>query len=115
MSDSVRYKLTIAYRGTRYHGWQAQPAMDTYKGDAPAAGEGIPTVQETLQRCLGEIVGHPVTLTGSSRTDAGVHAKAQVGHFDTPAVHIPPDGLRAAVNARLPSDILIRTLEAVPE
>jgi len=60
-------------------------------------------------------VRHPVKLVGSSRTDAGVHAKAQVCHFDTPAVHIPPDGLRAAVNARLPSDILIRTLEPVPD
>jgi tRNA pseudouridine38-40 synthase len=115
MSVTQRYKLTIAYRGTRYHGWQCQPAMESYKGDAPPAGEGIPTVQESLQRTLGQVVGHPVSLSGSSRTDAGVHAKGQVAHFDTPSVHIPPEGLRRAVNARLPSDILIRTIEAVPD
>ena len=110
-----RYKLTIAYRGTRYHGWQAQAASDTYTGDPPPAGEGIPTVQESLQRALGQVVGHPVTLSGSSRTDAGVHAKGQVAHFDTPAVQIPQEGLRRAVNSRLPPDILIRTIEPVPD
>jgi tRNA pseudouridine38-40 synthase len=109
-----RYKLTIAYRGTRYHGWQAQAAMDTYKGDPPPPGEGIPTIQESLQRAMGEVVGHPVTLQGSSRTDSGVHAKGQIATFDTPSVHIPIEGLRRAVNARLPTDILIHKLEPVP-
>ena len=52
---------------------------------------------------------------GSSRTDAGVHAKGQLAHFDTDQLQIPPDGLRRAANARLPDDILIRTIEAVPE
>jgi tRNA pseudouridine38-40 synthase len=115
MPATQRYKLTIAYRGTRYHGWQSQPAMDTYKGATPPAGEGIPTIQETLQRSLGEVVGHPVMLSGSSRTDAGVHAKGQVAHFDTPSVQIPVEGLRRAVNARLPPDILIQRLEPVPD
>jgi tRNA pseudouridine38-40 synthase len=115
MPDTQRYKLTIAYRGTRYHGWQAQQMLDSYKGEQPPAGEGIPTIQETLQRTLGAVAGHPVTLSGSSRTDAGVHAKGQVAHFDTPSVHIPPEGLRRAANSRLPPDILIRTLEPVPE
>jgi tRNA pseudouridine38-40 synthase len=115
MSPTQRYKLTIAYRGTRYHGWQSQLAADTYKGEAPAPGEGIPTVQESLQRSLGQVVGHPVTLSGSSRTDAGVHAKGQVAHFDTTSVHIPQEGLRRAVNSRLPPDILIRTIEPVPD
>src|SRR5688572_14856850 len=115
MDGTQRYKLTIAYRGTGYHGWQCQPAMDTYKGETPPAGEGIPTVQESLQRTLGEVCGHPVTLCGSSRTDAGVHAKGQVAHFDTPSVQIPPEGLRRAVNARLPPDILVRAIEAMPD
>jgi tRNA pseudouridine38-40 synthase len=115
MQPTQRYKLTIAYRGTHYHGWQAQAASATYKGPAPAAGEGIPTVQAALQRALGEVCGHPVGLSGSSRTDAGVHAKGQVAHFDTPSVQIPPEGLRRAVNARLPADVLIRTIEAVPD
>ena len=110
-----RYKLTIAYRGTRYHGWQQQPALATYKGDAPPPGSGIPTIQETLNRAVGEIVGHPVMIVGSSRTDAGVHAKSQIAHFDTTQTQIPPAGLMHAVNDHLPPDVLIRQIEPVPE
>jgi tRNA pseudouridine38-40 synthase len=111
-----RYKLTIAYRGTKYHGWQHQaPNPLTWKGEWPPEGEGIPTVQEALTRAIGGVVNHPVTLVGSSRTDAGVHAKGQVAHFDTDQVQIPHEGLRRAVNARLPEDILIRAIEPVPE
>src|SRR4051794_2705558 len=72
-----RYKLTIAYRGTRYHGWQTQPMMKTYKGTPPPEGHGIPTIQEIVRRTVAGIVDHPIILTGSSRTDAGVHAKGQ--------------------------------------
>jgi tRNA pseudouridine38-40 synthase len=114
MPEIQRYKLTIAYRGTRYHGWQSQPALDSYKGETPAPGEGIPTIQETLQRAMGQVVGHPVMLSGSSRTDAGVHAKGQCATFDTTSVHIPIEGMRRAINARLPSDILIPRIEPVP-
>ena len=110
-----RYKLVIAYRGTRYHGWQQQPAMENWVGEPPPAGQGIPTIQEELTRALVSVVQHPVTVTGSSRTDAGVHAKGQVVHFDTHQVQIPREGLRRAVNARLPSDILIRQIRPVPE
>lgn len=110
-----RYKLILAYRGTNYHGWQTQPANELWKGDQPARGEGIPTIQETVTRALGSVVGHPVKLIGSSRTDAGVHAKAQVAHFDTDQVQIPVRGLRMAVNARLPSDIVIKRIDAVPD
>lgn len=106
-----RYKLTVAYRGTRYHGWQRQVTPPTWKGPVDAAGGGIPTVQETLQRAIATVVGHPVDVLGSSRTDAGVHAKAQVAHFDTDRTQIPLDGLRRAVNARLPGDILVREIE----
>jgi tRNA pseudouridine38-40 synthase len=107
--------LTIAYRGTHYHGWQWQAANPrTWKGDAPPEGCGIPTVQETLARAIQGVVGHPISLAGSSRTDAGVHAKGQVAHFDTDRVQIPPDGLRRAVNARLPDDIVIRDIRPVP-
>jgi len=115
MQPTQRYKLTIAYRGTRYHGWQVQQATDTYKGPPPAEGRGIPTVQGSLQRAMGEVCGHPVSLSGSSRTDAGVHAKGQVAHFDTPSVQIPPEGMRRAINARLPPDILVRAIEPVPD
>jgi tRNA pseudouridine38-40 synthase len=106
-----RYKLTIAYRGTRYHGWQRQAANALYKGPRPPQGEGIPTVQEVLERALVSVVHHPVALVGSSRTDAGVHAKGQVAHVDTDQTQIPPEGLRRAANARLPDDILIRSIE----
>jgi tRNA pseudouridine38-40 synthase len=108
-----RYKLTIAYRGTRYHGWQSQPLQEYFSGPAPEPGEGTPTVQETLARTIAMILGHPVRLIGSSRTDAKVHAKGQIAHLDTDQVQIPPDRLRVAVNDQLPDDILIRRIEPV--
>jgi tRNA pseudouridine38-40 synthase len=110
-----RYKLILAYRGTNYHGWQMQPANELWKGEKPPEGAGIPTVQETVMRALHSVVGHPVNLVGSSRTDAGVHAKAQLAHFDTDQLQIPIKGLRDAANARLPADILIKSLEPAPE
>ena len=111
----MRYKLLVAYRGTRYHGWQQQPALDTYRGDPPPPGAGIPTIQETLAAALGTVVAHPVSVVGSSRTDAGVHAKGQIAHFDTSAIQIAPEALRRAVNHRLPADILVRSIEPVPD
>jgi tRNA pseudouridine38-40 synthase len=114
MAPSQRYKLTLSYRGTNYHGWQSQAVTENYKGDVPK-GQGIPTIQETLGRAIASVVGHPVLPVGSSRTDAGVHAKGQIVHFDTERVQIPREGLRRAVNAALPPDIVIRTLEAVPD
>src|SRR4051812_28772758 len=109
-----RHKLTIAYRGTHYHGWQWQAANQYYKGPRPAEGEGIPTIQETVERAVKEVVRHPISVIGSSRTDSGVHAKGQVAHFDTDQVQIPPLGLRRAINAALPDDIVIRDVEPVP-
>ena len=104
-----RYKITIAYRGTKYHGWQKQLPVDTYKGPPPGEGEGIPTIEETLSRALVSVVKHPVVLSGSSRTDSGVHAKGQVAHFDTDQVQIPVTGLLSAANHALPEDIVFRT------
>lgn len=109
-----RYKLTIAYRGTRYHGWQRQAWLDSYKGKRPPEGEGIPTIQETVSRAIVSVVRHPINLVGSSRTDAAVHAKGQVAHFDTDQTQIPIAGLQRAINARLPEDIFIRRVEPVP-
>jgi tRNA pseudouridine38-40 synthase len=109
-----RYKLTIAYRGTRYHGWQTQALPASFREALPE-GQGLPTIQETLSRTLAGVVGHPVFIIGSSRTDSGVHAKGQVAHFDTDQTQIPIDGLRRAANHALPSDILIREIEAVPD
>lgn len=112
MTELLRYKLTLAYRGTHYHGWQSQQASSTYKKPLPE-GHGLPTIQETTERAMAEVLGHPVQLSGSSRTDSGVHAKRQVAHFDTPMAQVPLEGMRRAINARLPHDILIRSIEPV--
>ena len=109
-----RYKLTVAYRGSAYHGWQHQSVPGTWKGPLPPKGQGLPTVQDTLIRALVGVVRHPLTLVGASRTDSGVHAKGQIAHFDTHQVQIPPEGIRRAVNHQLPPDILVRSIEPVP-
>ena len=110
-----RYKLTLAYRGTHYHGWQAQGVNPTWKGPTPPEGHGIPTIQEKVRRAIEDVVHHEVSLVGSSRTDAGVHAKGQVAHFDTDKTQIPIEALRQSVNARLPGDILIHRIDAVSD
>jgi tRNA pseudouridine38-40 synthase len=94
-----RFRLTIAYDGAAYQGWQRQP-------------DPKPTVQREIEKAAGYIVSHPVTVQGSSRTDTGVHARGQVAvtQLDTP---LDPERLRRAINSRLPADILIRTLEEV--
>ena len=110
-----RYKLTIAYRGTHYHGWQIVFPTHTWKGPLPPAGEGLPTIQQHVTRVLRTVVHHPVSVVGSSRTDAGVHAKGQIAHFDTPLDQIPAEGIRRACNSRLPDDIIVRSIERVPD
>jgi tRNA pseudouridine38-40 synthase len=112
---SQRYKLTIAYRGTKYHGWQQQSVNELYTGPTPPEGQGIPTIQETLARAVESVVRHPVNLVGSSRTDAKVHAKGQLAHFDTDQIQIPVEGMRRAINHALPDDILVRKMEPVPD
>ncbi len=109
-----RYKLIIAYRGTNYHGWQYQVALPNYRGKMPPPGQGLPTIQEVVERALKDVVRHPLHLCGSSRTDSGVHAKGQLAHFDTDQLQIPTEGMRRAVNHALPDDILIRSIEPVP-
>ena len=109
-----RFKLTVAYRGTAYHGWQHQTVPATWKGPIPKGSRGLPTIQETLTRALMHVVGHPVTVVGASRTDAGVHAKGQVAHFDTRHLSFPPERMRRALNHQLPPDILVRKIEPVP-
>jgi tRNA pseudouridine38-40 synthase len=112
---TVRYKLTIAYRGTRYHGWQRQPMLPSWNKEPPEEGAGIPTIQETVATALAQVLNHRVQLVGSSRTDAGVHAKGQVAHFDTDQTQIPIWGLHQAVNHKLPPDVLVRRLDLAPE
>ena len=107
MSDpppSQRYKLTLAYRGTAYHGWQRQ---------LPPGAAELPTVQNALRLALQRVVGHPVTVQGSSRTDSGVHALGQIAHFDTIRTAIAADKIVQAVNARLPIDVRVTSAEPV--
>ena len=87
-----KYKAVIAYDGTGYSGWQCQ---------TNAVG-----VQQVVEDVLGQLEGAPVRVFGSSRTDAGVHARGFVAHFAL-SKPIPPKNLVRAVNARLPSAIRV--------
>lgn len=90
------YRLTVAYNGLRYLGWQVQP-------------QGT-TIQSALTEALEKICQEPVSVIGSGRTDSGVHAKGQVAHFRSHKEFDPKKLLRA-LNGLLPHDI--RILEAV--
>jgi tRNA pseudouridine38-40 synthase len=95
-----RYRVTLAYDGTQYLGWQIQPSG--------------PTIQGELEQCLTQMAGHRVRVVGAGRTDAGVHAHGQVAHFklDNP---IPPDGLLRGLNSLLPEDIRVRESSVAPD
>ena len=93
-------KLTIEYDGTAYCGWQRQP-------------DPIMTVQRKVELAAGQIVNHPVTVRGSSRTDTGVHALGQVASLEADT-HLEPRRLRRAINSRLPEDVIIREMELAP-
>lgn len=92
-----RLKLTLAYVGTSFDGWQSQP--------------GGNTVQDTLEAALARIANEPVRCMGSGRTDAGVHALGQAAHCDVPASRQDVDW-RKALNSLLPPTV--RVLEARP-
>ncbi len=93
-----RIKLTIAYDGTNYCGWQVQP-------------NGI-TVEEVLNKALQKLTGEEILVIGASRTDSGVHALGNVAVFDTDTT-IPPQRIAMALNQRLPEDIVIVKSEEV--
>ena len=95
----MRVALVIQYLGTHYHGWQRQPDRIS--------------IQEEIENALAEVTGKPVTLHGAGRTDAGVHAAAQVAHFEYIGP-IPADKWAKILNSRLPKDILIRGSATVP-
>lgn len=82
----------IQYLGTHFHGWQRQAKHRT--------------VQEEIERVLSDIQNRPVTLYGAGRTDSGVHAAAQVAHFDATG-SIPPQKWASILNTYLPQDVLI--------
>ena len=95
-----RIKLTIAYDGTNYCGWQVQP-------------NGI-TVEEVVNKALKKLTGEDIQVIGASRTDSGVHALGNVAVFDTHTT-IPPERISYALNQRLPEDIVIVKSEEVAE
>ena len=94
-----RILLTVEYDGTAYAGWQRQI-------------NGL-AVQQVLGEALAGACGHPVTVTGSSRTDAGVHALDQKVHFDTSS-GIPPEKYPFVLNTMLPPDIRVLEGREVP-
>jgi tRNA pseudouridine38-40 synthase len=87
-----RIRIVLAYDGTDFHGWQVQP--------------GLPTVQGVLEEIVSGIEGKHVSVAASGRTDAGVHARAQVAAF-TIENPIPVDNLQRAMNRLLPPAIRI--------
>ncbi len=97
--DTINFRLTIEYDGTDYHGWQRQADQ--------------PTIQSTIEHVLSILVQHPVTLIGSGRTDAGVHALGQVAHCHC-RTRLSADRLMRGMNALLPDDIVIRECREAP-
>ena len=96
-----RIRTIIAYDGTDYVGWQTQP-------------NGV-AVQEVIEQAIFEVTGERTSLQGSGRTDSGVHARAQVAHFDTEA-RMAADKFAIALNTHLPTDIrVLYSEEADPE
>ncbi len=93
-----RIKLTIAYDGTNYCGWQIQP-------------NGL-TIEEVINRTLSKLTGEDIQVIGASRTDSGVHAMGNVAVFDTETT-IPAEKIAMALNQRLPEDIVIVKSEEV--
>ncbi len=96
----VNIALTIEYDGSRYVGWQRQI-------------NGL-SIQQVLEKVLQELLFEPVTLFGAGRTDAGVHALAQVANFHTQKP-LPPENLAFAMNNLLPKDIRIAQVDVMPE
>lgn len=95
-----RVALVIQYQGTCFHGWQRQPTHRSVQGEIEAA--------------IHSVVNEDVTINGAGRTDTGVHASAQVAHFNTTAP-IPAHRWASILNARLPDDVLIRASAEVSD
>ena len=92
-SSLSRVAIIVQYIGTNFHGWQRQPDQTSIQG--------------SIERAISEVLGYPVNVYGAGRTDSGVHAAAQVAHFDYDGP-IPGHKWAKIINARLPEGILIR-------
>lgn len=92
-------RLLLAYDGTDFHGWQKQPEQRT--------------VQDILEQATRRVVRHQISIIGSGRTDAGVHAAGQVANFLTTCT-MPAENLRRAIGSRLPKDISLIDVRDVP-
>ena len=97
----MRILLTVSYDGSAYGGWQRQ--------------ENAVTVQEVLEDALAEVFGRNISVTGASRTDAGVHALGQKAAFSVPETKIPPDKLPYVLNNALPADVVVSCAAIVPD
>lgn len=94
-----RVKLTVAYDGTRYSGWQVQ--------------QNAVTIEGILNKALSKLTGEEIAVIGASRTDAGVHAMGNVAVFDTEST-IPGERFLYVLNQKMPEDIVIVASEEVP-
>ncbi|MGQ9669957.1 MAG: tRNA pseudouridine(38-40) synthase TruA [Desulfosoma sp.] len=94
------FKLVLEYDGSHYHGWQRQ--------------KGVLTLQEVVESKLGIMLGRPVTVRASGRTDAGVHALGQVINFYA-KTRLSPQDFQRGLNGLLPPDIVVRHAEEVPD
>jgi tRNA pseudouridine38-40 synthase len=99
----MRVRLTVSYRGAAYAGWQFQA--------------NALTVQEVLERALASLLQTPVRVVGAGRTDAGVHARGQVAHFEQPAAaaHLALRTLVHGTNHWLPADVRVLAAHRMPE
>ncbi len=97
----MKIMLTVSYDGTNYCGWQVQPKLDT--------------VQERIENAIFSVTGEKVRVTGSGRTDSGVHAKAQTAHFAVQKDTIPAQKYAKALNAYLPNDIRVLSSRLVDD
>lgn len=100
MTSSFVYKMTISYDGSSFGGWQIQP--------------NVVSIQALIEQALSTILCKQISICGSGRTDAGVHALGQVAHFSYDQI-LDIDNILASLNALLPLDIRILSLELAPK
>jgi tRNA pseudouridine38-40 synthase len=100
MQDVIRIRLLIAYDGRPFRGWQSQATKDA--------------VQDHLEAAFARTIGEKVSVQGSGRTDAGVHALAQVAHADVPADRLEVEAWQGALNNFLPPEIRVLKVKRAP-